>query len=69
MHPNRLFRSEDRALVEALIDQLAFGMVFLTTPDGPRVAHVPLLSDGNGLLRFHLASSNALFCSQKSPLD
>ena len=60
MHPNRLFRSEDRALFEALIDQIAFGMVFLTTPDGPRVAHVPIVSDGAGKLRFHLARGNAL---------
>ena len=35
MHPNPLFRSEDRALFEALIDEIGFGMVFLTTPDGP----------------------------------
>lgn len=60
MHPNRLFRSEDRGLFEELIDRIAFGMVFLTTPAGPRVAHVPLVSDGNGRVRFHLARSNAL---------
>lgn len=60
MHPNPLFRSEDRALFEALIDEIAFGMVFLTTPDGPRVAHVPLLSTGDGAVQFHLARGNAL---------
>ncbi|MCP9222455.1 FMN-binding negative transcriptional regulator [Erythrobacter sp. LQ02-29] len=60
MHPNPLFRSEDRALFESLIDQVGFGMVFLTTPDGPRVAHTPLLSTGDGAVQFHLARGNAL---------
>ncbi|MEO1969724.1 MAG: FMN-binding negative transcriptional regulator [Sphingomonadaceae bacterium] len=60
MHPNPLFRSEDRALFEALIDEIGFGMVFLTTPDGPRVAHTPLLSTGDGAVQFHLARGNAL---------
>jgi transcriptional regulator len=64
MHPNSAFRtvllSEDRALCEALITETGFGMVFLTTPDGPRVAHVPLLLTEAGTLRFHLALGNAL---------
>ena len=60
MHPNPLFRSDDRAALEALIADTGFGMVFAATPDGPRVAHVPLLSDGEGHIRFHLARSNAL---------
>jgi len=60
MHPNPLFRSEDRQLFETLIDQIGFGMVFLTTPDGPRVAHTPLLSTGDGAVQFHLARGNAL---------
>jgi transcriptional regulator len=60
MHPNPLFRTDDRALMEALIDQTGFGMVFATTPEGPRVAHTPLLSTGEGAVQFHLARSNAL---------
>jgi len=60
MHPNPLFRSEDREVFEALIDQIGFGMVFLTTPDGPRVAHTPLMSTGDGAVQFHLARGNAL---------
>jgi transcriptional regulator len=60
MHPNPRFRSEDRALLEALIEETAFGMVFLTTPEGPRVAHTPLLSTGEGAVRFHLSRGNAL---------
>jgi transcriptional regulator len=35
-------------------------MVFAETPDGPRVAHVPLVSTGDGALHFHLARGNAL---------
>lgn len=60
MHPNPLFRSEDRALLETLIDEIGFGMVFLATPDGPRVAHAPLISTGDGAVQFHLARANAL---------
>lgn len=60
MHPNPLFRSEDRALLEALIEEIGFGMVFAATPDGPRVAHTPLLSTGDGAVQFHLSRGNAL---------
>jgi transcriptional regulator len=60
MHPNPAFRSEDRALCETLIDEIAFGMVFAQTPDGPRVAHTPVWSTGDGAVQFHLARANAL---------
>ena len=60
MHPNAAFRHDDRALFESLIEEIGFGMVFAATPDGPRVAHTPLLSSGNGTVRFHLALGNAL---------
>lgn len=60
MHPNPLFRSDDRVLLESLIAEIGFGMVFAQTPDGPRVAHTPLLSTGDGAVQFHLARGNAL---------
>lgn len=60
MHPNAAFRHDDRALLEQLIREIGFGMVFATTPDGPRVAHVPLISTGDGAVQFHLARGNAL---------
>lgn len=60
MHPNPAFRHDDRALLEALIAEIGFGMVFATTPDGPRVGHVPLLYTGDGAVQFHLARGNAL---------
>lgn len=60
MHPNPLFRSEDRAFLRQLVEDTGFGMVFLATPDGPRVAHTPLLWAGDDRLRFHLSRGNAL---------
>jgi len=65
MHPDAAFRprlpaGDERALCEALVDEIGFGMVFAATPDGPRVAHTPLLSTGDGALQFHLSRGNAL---------
>jgi transcriptional regulator len=65
MHPDPLYRTDNRALCESLIDEIGFGMVFAATPDGPRVAHTPLLSTGDGpekpwAVQFHLARGNAL---------
>jgi transcriptional regulator len=60
VHPNPAFRHDDRALFETLIEEIGFGMVFANTPDGPRVAHTPLLSTGDGAVQFHLARGNGL---------
>ena len=60
MHPNSLFRNDDRALLEALIEEVGFGMVFAQTGDGPRVAHTPIVSTGDGAVQFHLARGSAL---------
>ena len=60
MHPNPAYRSDDRELLESLIDAIGFGMVFAQTPDGPRVAHVPFVRTDDGALQFHLARGNAL---------
>ncbi|WP_374530846.1 FMN-binding negative transcriptional regulator [Novosphingobium sp.] len=60
MHPNAAFRRPDRALLETMIEEIGFGMVFAATPDGPRVAHVPLLWTRDGAVQFHLARGNAL---------
>jgi transcriptional regulator len=60
MHPNALFRNDDRALHEALIEEVGFGMVFAQTSEGPRVAHTPIVSTGDGAVQFHLARGNAL---------
>lgn len=60
MHPNAAFRNDDRHLLEAMIGEIGFGMVYASTPDGPRVAHVPLVSTGDGVVQFHLSRGNAL---------
>lgn len=70
MHPDPAFRwpksandhsdADERAALEALIAQIGFGMIFATTPDGPRVAHVPIFSTGDGAIQFHLSRGNAL---------
>ncbi|MFZ1741607.1 MAG: FMN-binding negative transcriptional regulator [Pontixanthobacter sp.] len=66
MHPSNQFRAspdnpaDARALQETLVDQIGFGMIFADTPDGPRVAHTPLLSTGDGAVQFHLSRGNAL---------
>ncbi len=65
MHPNPAFRpkleaGDERQMIEALVREIGFGMVFFTTPDGPRAAHVPFFSTGDGALQFHLAHGNAL---------
>lgn len=60
MHPSPIYRHQDRALLEMLVDEVGFGMLFAQTPDGPRVAHVPFLWTGDGALQFHLSRGNAL---------
>lgn len=65
MHPTPAFRfsgteGERRALLETMLDEIGFGMVFAQTPDGPRVAHVPLMSTGDGAVQFHLSRGNAM---------
>ena len=60
MHPDALFRTDDRALMESLIEEIGFATLFAATPDGPRVAHAPVLWTGDGAVQFHLARGNAL---------
>ena len=65
MHPNSKFRltgsdADQRAIMEALVQEIGFGMVFAQTPDGPRVAQSALFSTGDGAVQFHLANGNAL---------
>ena len=65
MHPNSTFRlkgsdADQRATMEALVQEIGFGMVFAQTPDGPRVAQSALFSTGDGAVQFHLSNGNAL---------
>jgi transcriptional regulator len=60
MHPNAAFRWDDREAMRAFAVEIGFGMLFLTTPDGPRVAHVPFVFLDDDRLAFHLARGNAI---------
>jgi transcriptional regulator len=59
MHPNRKFHIQDREAMAALVRDLAFGVLFVPTPDGLRAVHVPVLLDGDRL-RFHVSRGNAV---------
>ncbi|OSZ68183.1 negative transcriptional regulator [Sphingomonas sp. IBVSS2] len=60
MHPHPAFRWEDRPAIRELVRDIGFGAIFATTPDGPRVAHVPVVWLGDDTLGFHLARGNGL---------
>lgn len=60
VHPNPAFRFKPDDPVLAFVAAHGFAHLFGMTPDGPRVAHAPLLVTPDGSVRFHLANSNAL---------
>lgn len=61
MHPNGAFRPQQDDLAALLVREIGFAAIFAATPDGPRVAHAPVvLSDDAATLQFHLARGNAL---------
>ena len=60
MHPHPAFRWEDRPAIRDLVRDIGFGALFAATPDGPRVAHVPVVWLGDDTLGFHLARGNGL---------
>ena len=61
MHPNPAFRPRESDLAALMVREIAFAAIFADTPDGPRVAHAPVVLDGDATtLQFHLARGNAL---------
>jgi transcriptional regulator len=60
MHPNATFRWEDRVAMRELVSALGFGALFASTPDGPRVAQVPVVWLGDDMLGLHLARGNGI---------
>jgi transcriptional regulator len=60
MHPNSAFRWEDRDALLLFAREIGFGTVFASTPDGPRVAHVPFVFLDEDRIGFHLARGNGL---------
>ncbi|MDO7844669.1 FMN-binding negative transcriptional regulator [Sphingomonas immobilis] len=74
MHPNTSLHWQDRDAMRAFVAELAFGALFAATPDGPRVAHLPVVwlddatlglhvARGNGITR-HLDGATGLFVAQ-----
>ncbi|MEP9357949.1 FMN-binding negative transcriptional regulator [Sphingomonas sp. KR3-1] len=60
MHPHPAFRWEDRPAIRDLVREIGFGALFAATPDGLRVAHVPVVWLDDDTLGFHLARGNGL---------
>lgn len=61
MHPDPAFRPKDADLAALLVREIGFAAIFASTPDGPRVAHAPVvLSEDGRSLQFHLARGNGL---------
>lgn len=58
MHPNRAFDWQDRDEILAFVADIAFAHLFVPTPDGPMVVHVPLVVTADGRIRFHVAKAN-----------
>lgn len=46
--------------MRAFVRDKAFGALFASTPDGPRVAHMPVIWDSDERVTFHLSRSNAI---------
>jgi transcriptional regulator len=60
MHPHPAFRWDDRPAIRALVREIGFGALFASTPDGPRVAHVPVVWLGDDMLGLHVSRGNAI---------
>lgn len=61
MHPDPKFRPQQDDLPALFVREIAFAGIFADTPDGPRVAHAPVvLSDDATTLQFHLSRGNGL---------
>lgn len=60
MHPDTQFHWHDRDAMRVLVADIAFGALFASIPDGPRVAHLPVTWAGDETLHFHLSRGNAL---------
>ncbi|WP_294288348.1 FMN-binding negative transcriptional regulator, partial [uncultured Sphingomonas sp.] len=53
-------RWEDRDAIRAFVREIAFGQLFAATPDGPRVAQVPVVWLDDTTIGLHLARGNEL---------
>ena len=60
MHPNNAFRFEDDAAMLDWAFARGFAHILAATPQGPMVAHAPIVPAGEKVARFHLARPNRL---------
>ncbi|MET0241108.1 MAG: FMN-binding negative transcriptional regulator, partial [Sphingobium sp.] len=60
MHPDKRFVWTDSDAMRAFVRDRSFGTLFLAMPDGPGVAHVPVLFTGDEQIAFHLARANPM---------
>lgn len=60
MHPHTGFHWHDRPAMRAYVEAAGFGTLFAQTPDGPRVAQVPVVFEDDDTIAFHLSRGNAL---------
>ena len=58
MHPNAAFRWDDEAAMQAFVAARGFATICVVAPEGPIVAHAPLVVTAEGRLRFHLSRGN-----------
>ena len=59
MHPNRAFRFADDASMLRFAATRGFAHIFVSTPEGPMVAHAPITAAGDAF-RFHVAQGNRI---------
>ncbi|HWA60955.1 MAG TPA: FMN-binding negative transcriptional regulator [Caulobacteraceae bacterium] len=59
MHPAAAFSQSDRATLERLVSGRGFALITAAGPDGPVVAHAPVLLAGE-TLRFHVSRANRI---------
>lgn len=60
MHPTGTFHWRDREAMRGFVRERSFGALFTMTPEGPRVAHIPVVFQDDETVAFHLARGNAL---------
>ena len=68
MHPNPVFRAEDRARHVEFARDRAFGVLALSAEEGPLLSHVPfLLSEDGSMADLHLVRSNPVVRALHEP--
>lgn len=61
MHPNPIYRTTERARNIAFAQEVGFGVMAVSGPDGPLMSHVPfILNDEGTIAELHLVRSNPI---------